>query len=126
MSTTYHTWANLQPDTPFAHIFPDGEVPIVSIAPIRPDSGQGPLSYVVDASQLSEPQIYGLAELLLQKHPNELLSICDAADYVRDGLPIKCEWFSGFGTTRYDLVASLAEAETADASYWEGDAFDEN
>lgn len=124
MSTTYHTWANLQPGTPFAHIFPDGEVPIVSIVPIRPNNGQGPLSYVVEASQLSDLQIYDLAALLLQRHPSGFPSIDDAVDYVSDGLPIVCEWFSGCGTTRYGLVASLAEAETANASYWE--TFDEN
>ena len=124
MSTTFHTWANLQPGTPFAHIFPDGEVPIVSIVPIRPNNGQGPLSYVVEASQLSDLQIYDLAALLLQRHPSGFPSIDDAVDYVSDGLPIECEWFSGCGTTQYSLVAALMEADPSDASYWE--TFDEN
>lgn len=124
MSTTFHTWAIPRIDAPFAHIFPEGEVPLISITPIRPNNGQGPPSYAVDVSQLSEPQIYGLAEMVLQKKPGEFLGIGDAADYVRDGLLIKCEWFNGCGTTRYGLVASLAEADPADASYWE--TFDEN
>lgn len=124
MSTTFHTWAIPRIDAPFAHIFPEGEVPLISITPIRPNNGQGPPSYAVDVAQLSEPQIYGLAELLLQKHPSDFLSVDDAADFIRDGLPIMCEWFSGVCTTQYSLVAALMEADPADASYWE--TFDEN
>lgn len=109
MNSTHKTWAKLKPDTPFNSLFPDGEIPIVSILPITPREVGAPLCYLIPGSQLTDQQIEGLARLLHTQWSQEA-TIEQLEDYIRsDALPLKTDWFSGVWTTDIGVVLSMAE-----------------
>jgi len=94
-----HSWGYLNPDTPFAHIFPDGRVPLRSPFPIVPREAGAPLCYLVPGRELTEAQITALAEMLWEMWRPECDSIDQAAAYIRDdALPLRQDWFMGVGT----------------------------
>lgn len=94
------TFGYLVADSPFGNIFPDGEVPLVSILPIVPGAHGNPNCYVVDAQFLTSNQVEDLALLLAQSN-------CDTAEhsldelkqYVLEGLPLRASWFRGVSTS---------------------------
>jgi hypothetical protein len=95
-NTEFLTWATLKPDTPFDDLFPDGRVPIVSPISMQPSDPKAPRCYLVDYPKLARDQIRGLATLLLRQwHPR---SAEEAIDYIKEGLPVSCEWFDGVTT----------------------------
>lgn len=101
------TWAHLNEDTPFNHLFPYGVVPIQSIFPIIPREQGCPECYVVDGKHLTEDQINGLATILLEQWPQECSDFLQAIAYIRDGLPLKKSWFSGCGTANLGVLFTL-------------------
>lgn len=108
-TVTYRTWATLKPETPFNHLFPDGRVPIRSPLSIIPREEGCPLCYLVPGNQLTDEQIHGLAEILHQTWSGEA-TLPELVEYIRqDALPLKTEWFDGFGSTDFGLMMSLAE-----------------
>lgn len=123
------TWATLREGTPFAPLFPDGKVPIVSLISVKPDDEVAPLCYEVDVNLLSAEQVDGLAELLWLQWQPECSSKNEAAAYIREGLPIGCGWFIGVTTVDQKMMAmlmgvadeQLAEFESEESEYWEGD-----
>lgn len=108
--TTFKTWATLKPNTPFNNLFPDARIPIRSPIPIIPREEGSPPCYTIDANFLSQQQIEGLAELLLRQWQPECKSKEQAIDYIREGLPLQCEWFIGVTSTDFELMLSIAEA----------------
>lgn len=100
-----HTWAQLAPNTPYAGIFPDGRVPLQSILPITPREAGAPLCYLVDVTQLTESQIWALAEALWRQWRPECTSAGEAVRYMRaEGLPMRAAWFDSITTTRLALL----------------------
>jgi hypothetical protein len=94
-----HSWGHLKPNTPFAHIFPDGRVPLRGPLPIIPREVGAPPCYLVPGRELTEAQIQALAEMLWQTWQPECTSIAEAATYIReDALPLRQEWFSNVAT----------------------------
>jgi hypothetical protein len=94
-----HSWGYLRPGTPFAHIFPDGRVPLKGPLPIIPREAGAPPCYLVPGRALTELQIAMLADLLWAVWQPECASPEQAADYIRsDALPLRQEWFSSVGT----------------------------
>ncbi|WP_160166350.1 hypothetical protein [Calothrix sp. PCC 7507] len=109
------TWASLKPDADFNQInqiFPDGKVPIKSMVPIIPRDAENPPCYVVDANFLSSEQIQALAEGLYEMWQPECKSVQMAIDYIRRGLPLKCEYFSGVTTTSQAALAMMLDDPT--------------
>lgn len=88
------TWGNLMEDSPFREIFPDGKVPLRSCLPMIPRAPNEPSCYVVDPTFLSEEQVTNLAYKLYNMWQPECPSVAYAADYIRGGLPLKCDHFS--------------------------------
>ena len=103
------TWANLKPDTPFNQYFPDGKVPLRTVVPMQPRDEDAPLCYLVDGYKLTDEQIDGLAEMLLPLWQPECVTKEQAVEYIRDGLPLKCEWFTGVTSTDAKLFMSLLD-----------------
>jgi hypothetical protein len=101
------TIAYLKEDTPFNELFLDGKVPIISIFPIIPREEGCPPCYIVNANELTEQQINGLATKLLEYWPTECLSLDEAIAYVRKGLPLKTEWFDGCSTSDPGIFFSM-------------------
>lgn len=94
-----HCWGHLHPGTPFAHVFPNGRVPLKAPLPIVPREEGAPLCYLVPGRLLSEAQIQALAAMLWEMWRPECESVEQAAAYIRDdALPLKQEWFSSVGT----------------------------
>lgn len=127
--TEIKTWANLKPETPFNQLFPDGKVPIQTIVPMRPRDEHSPLCYLVDGSKLTPEQIDGLAEMLLPMWSPECASKEQAVEYIRDGLPLKCEWFSGITSTDAKVLMALVDdrEDYDDEGDWaDADDFDED
>jgi hypothetical protein len=124
-TTKCKTWATLKPNTPFASVFADGQVPIVSIVPGQP-GGIGPLSYLVDPAFLSEEQIAALAEMLWESWYPKPANRDDAIGYIRNGLPLNVNWFQGATTTDYRAAISVLDswADPSDPATWE--TVDEN
>jgi hypothetical protein len=91
------TYATLKEETPFNHLFPDNDVPIISLSPVHLGNG-APLCYVIDATYLSDFQINQLAEMTYQKYHPECTSIEMAIEYVRRGVLVDCIHFSGMTT----------------------------
>lgn len=109
MTNTITTWANLKTDTPFDQFFPDGKVPLLTVVPIRPRDENSPPCYLVDGSKLTAEQIDGLAEMLLPMWSPECASKEQAVAYIRDGLPLKCEWFRGVVSTDPKVFMALMD-----------------
>lgn len=107
MSQAFKTWATLKQETPFNRLFPDLKVPIVSPIPIIPREEGMPFCYVIDAQFLTDEQIQGLAEMLYEQWKPEAESIEATINYIREGLPLKCEWFSSFTTIDQKMMAAL-------------------
>lgn len=106
----FKTWANLKPDTPFSHLFPDGRVPIVSPLPIIPREVGSPPCYLVSGSLLTDGQLRELAELLWQRWQPECESLEQAIDYIRqNALPLRTDWFTSFMSVDQGLMLSLVE-----------------
>lgn len=117
--TEFLTWATLKPDTPFDNLFPDGRVPIVSPIPMQPQDKSAPRCYLVDYSKLDHDQIRELANLLLRQwHPR---SAEEAIAYIKEGLPLSCEWFEGVTTIDRKILALMLDASDADLSRLEFD-----
>jgi hypothetical protein len=108
-TTEIKTWANLKTDTPFNQFFPDGKVPLKSIVPMKPRDEDSPVCYLVDGSKLTDAQIDGLAEMLLPMWAPECATKEQAVEYIRDGLPLKCEWFSGVTSTDHKVFMALID-----------------
>ena len=95
----YRIWGHLKPDTPFAHIFPDGVVPLKGILPIIPREEGAPECYLVPGSELSDAQVEQLATMLWERWRPECSGPEQAAEYIRlDALPLRVTWFEGVGT----------------------------
>lgn len=103
------TWATLKPNTPFNALFPDGRVPVVSPIPMQPRDESAPFCYLLDSAILTEAQIEGLAALLYPQWQPECESPEAAVAYIREGLPIKTDWFSGFTSVDPKLMAALVD-----------------
>ena len=100
-----HSWGRLRPGTPFAHIFPDGRVPLKGPLPIIPREAGSPPCYLVPGRELSEVQIQALAEMLWQTWQPECESVEQAAEYIRsDALPLRQEWFDSIGTSLLHFI----------------------
>lgn len=94
------SWGYLVDDSPFAAIFPDGRVPLLSVMPIVPREAGAPWCYLVDVAKLSEAQIAALAALLWRQWQPECASKLDAAAYIiGEGLPLRTAWFTTVGAT---------------------------
>jgi hypothetical protein len=94
-----HSWGHLKEGTPFAHIFPDGRVPLKGPLPIVPREAGAPPCYLVPGHELSDDQIAALAAMLWETWRPECESAEQAAAYIRaDALPLRAEWFSSVGT----------------------------
>jgi hypothetical protein len=111
------TIAHLKENTPFDEFFPDGAVPIVSIFPIIPREAGSPQCYVVNAKELTDQQINGLAAKLLEYWPTECLSLDEAIAYVRKGLPLNTEWFRGWSKSDVDIARGWDE-DWEDSEDW--------
>ena len=122
------TWATLKPNTPFNQIFPDGKVPIKSLVPIIPRDETSPTCYIVDVDFLSNQQIQTLAERLYQMWQPECTDVQMAVNCIRQGLPLKCDHFSGVTTTDEAVFAMMLDEPTSDDDFddWEDDEFDED
>ena len=115
--TEAKTFAHLKPDTPFSAIFPDRQVPIVSLFPIIPREEGCPPCYVVDAQFLDDRQVAELAKILMANDPNtEGHPFDEIVAYVREGLPLRTEWFNGRGTSDRKMFAMLTDF-AADEDY---------
>lgn len=99
------TWGYLLADTPFAAIFPDRTVPLISVWPIVPREAGAPRCYLVNVAELSDEQVEQLAALLHTQWRPECESIDQAIEYLRtEGLPLRVTWFSTVATTRMGLL----------------------
>ncbi|MEH2274652.1 MAG: hypothetical protein V7K40_07525 [Nostoc sp.] len=117
------TWASLKSNTPFNQIFTDGKVPIKSIVPIIPRDKTSPACYVVDADFLSNQQILVLAERLYQMWQPECTDVQMAVDYIRQGLPLKCDHFCCVTTTDQAVFAAMLDEPTSNDDFddWENE-----
>lgn len=98
------SWAYLKEDAPFNQFFPGGQVPIQSIVPIIPREVGAPPCYVVMGNQLADWQLRGLGEMLLNQWGGECKGLGEAIAYIRNGLPLRCSWFSGCGTDEWHMI----------------------
>ena len=84
----------LKPDTPFAEIFPNQSVPLVSADPMRiAASGKAPPCLIVDGLRLTPLQTRQLARLVFNVWSTQCQSLAEAESYVKNGLPLKADWF---------------------------------
>lgn len=104
-------WAWLKDETPFNEIFPNRQVPIVSIFPIIPRELGSPPCYVVDAKFLSLEQIDRLAQRLFEMWRPECASLEQARKYIFQGLPLKTDWFNGAGSSSPAILFGLMHDE---------------
>jgi hypothetical protein len=88
----------LKDNTPFAHVFPDGKVHLVSMFPAIPREKGAPPCYWVDGSKLTPSQIEELAKMLYQMWKAECKSLDEAREYVSKELPLNTEWFTSRST----------------------------
>lgn len=99
------TRGHLNPETPYAHIFPDGHVPLTSIWPMVPREIGAPTCYLLDVSELTDEQIADLALMVYERWKPEVASVEDAVAYILNpGLPLETKWFSGAATNRLALL----------------------
>jgi hypothetical protein len=77
---------------PLRTIFPSGTVPLVHLTAFQPQQ-LAPPCYLMDSSLVGEDQMVAIAVWLKDSNPNELATVEDAIAYIRQGLPLKCEWF---------------------------------
>jgi hypothetical protein len=104
-------WGHLKENTPFNEIFPDRRVPLRSIFSIIPREQGSPPCYIIDADFLTQEQISSLAQQLFELWRPECESIEQARDYIRQGLPLKTDWFNGAGSSSPALLFSLMDDE---------------
>lgn len=98
-------WAYLNEDTPFNQFFPDNRVEILSIVPIVPREFGAPLCYVVLGDNLERWQLEGLGEMLVRSWEPECKGRGEAIAYIiKQGLPLRCDWFSSCGTDDYFMI----------------------
>lgn len=107
--TQCQNWGHLKPDTPFNEIFPDYIVPLRSIFPIIPREEGSPPSYIVNADFLTQEQIDRLAQRLFYLWRPECKSLEQAKVCIREGLPIKTDWFNGCGTSSPAILFGLMD-----------------
>ena len=106
----FKTWANLKPETPFNHLFPDGRVPIRSILPIIPREEGAPRCYLVPGDKLTAEQIMGLAQIIWRQWHPECQTLEQAIAYIRDdALPLKTDWFTSISGIDQGTMIALAE-----------------
>ncbi|BAS59890.1 hypothetical protein NIES2135_20450 [Leptolyngbya boryana NIES-2135] len=125
MTQEFKTWATLSAKTPFNHLFPDRKVPIVSPIPIIPREEGMPFCYVVDAQFLTDEQIQGLAEMLYEQWKPESESVEETIVYIREGLPLKCAWFSSFTTIDPKMMAMLTDVGSPEDEFEPGEGEEE-
>jgi hypothetical protein len=111
------SWAYLKLNTPFSQLFPDLRVSIRSIVPCIPREIGSPPCYVV--IDLEEWQVSGLAQILYERWQPECESLEQAAEYIRGGLPLRCDWFDSCGTDEYHQVPWGAAMNIAIRSNYE-------
>lgn len=92
-------WAYLREGTPFKEIFPTRRVPLKSAMPIVPREEGSPPCFVVDPAFLSTEQIDTLAQMLFELWRPECESIQQACEYIRQGLPLRIDWFTSVGSS---------------------------
>lgn len=99
------SWAYLKEGTPFNRFFPGDRVEILSIVPIIPREAGSPPCYVVQGDKLEIWQLEGLGEMLSRQWEPECKSLAEAIAYiVKEGLPLRCDWFSSCGTDDYFMI----------------------
>jgi hypothetical protein len=108
------TWGFLKHNTPFAKIFPDGKVPLISIFPIIPREDGYPECYLLDAKNLSNLDVAMLAQMVMQSWSDECRDIGVAIAYVRNGLPIRVDHFETVGSSSPALLFGLMDDLTED------------
>jgi hypothetical protein len=95
------TYGLLKTETPFAEIFPDRVVPLVSAEAVEiPNQLKAPPCFVVDAKKLSPLQIAQLAKLVFRVWGSRCQNLADAENYVKTGLPLKTDWFLSVDANR--------------------------
>jgi hypothetical protein len=103
----YKTVARLTPGHELLEFFPDGEVPILSVVPLL--RGEIPLEcYLLDGSKLTEAQINGLSEALVDSLPELYPSVEVASRLVLKGFPLMTSCFSGTETNDPVLLWRLS------------------
>ena len=106
MSRRFKSWAYLNDEgkKSFGEVFPDGEVPIVSIVPQRAYLGGGDIPYtiyMVRVSDLAPEQFGKLLDLLTEKFkaPRNVME----KEFRENGIPLREELTSGAGTNQMGL-----------------------
>ena len=106
MSRRFKSWAYLNDEgkKSFGEVFPDGEVPIVSMVPQRAYLGGGDIPYtiyLVRVSDLSPEQFGKLLDLLVEKFkaPKNVME----KEFRENGIPLREELTSGAGTNQMGL-----------------------
>lgn len=93
------TWATLKKTSPFFSIFPDPNVPIISILPIIPREHGAPRCYLINASKLTEDTLLEVARVFFGFWEHECNSIEEMLEYLRKNFPLNVEHFSDCWTT---------------------------
>jgi hypothetical protein len=102
------TVAYLTPGHDFWKIFPDGEVPVVSVFPLYSTVTPEPF-LIVNGRLLAHWQVNILVEHFIHHFPNLFCNKKDAEAFVIEGFPLPFSHFDGGGTE--DLPAMLAALE---------------
>lgn len=104
----FKVWAECRPEAPFAHLFPDGRVPLTHPIPSLSVS-PAPLLYEVQVKALTATQLEGLAGQLVHVYP-DLQSQQAAAEAIEvDGLFIAAHWLQGITVEDSGMIHALLE-----------------
>lgn len=106
-------WAYLREGTPFKEIFPTRRVPLKSPLPIVPREEGSPPCFIVDPAFLSADQIDSLAQMLFELWKPECKSFEQASDYIRQGLPLRTDWFNSVGSSSPAILFGLMDDQLA-------------
>jgi hypothetical protein len=94
----YKTIARLNPGHDYWEIFPDGEVPIVSLTPYFVAGCPEPC-FFIDARKLTNPQLVRIAKDFMCRMPSVFPSIDHAVDALSKGFPLLLRHFCGAEST---------------------------
>lgn len=112
----------LKRESPLRELFPEGKVPLVTLVPMQPNPS-APLCYLFDAKVLPEDRLHALAKRLFKQWQPEMQSVEEAVKYIREGLPIACDHFSGAQTTDPRIAMNAmayAKQENYDIDFSDG------